>query len=67
MLTTKIGVKCLTNLHLEVSDKGILEEATIEYVENEDSDEKEEKRKQRRIKCILEIVCRSISGRVKDC
>ena len=42
----KIGVKCLANLHLKVSDKGILEEATIEDVENEDSDEeKEEKEK----------------------
>ena len=42
----KIGVRCLTSLHLKLSDKGILEEATIEDVENEDSDEeKEEKEK----------------------
>ena len=43
----KIGAKCLTNLHLKVSDKEILEEATIEDVENEDFDEeKEEKDKE---------------------
>ena len=35
----KIGVKCLTNLHLKVSDKGILEEISNEDVEEENSDE----------------------------
>ena len=42
----KIGAKCLNNLHLKLSDKGILEEATIKNMENEASDEeKEEKEK----------------------
>ena len=42
----KIGAKCLNNLHLKLSNKGILEEATIKDVENKDSDEeKEEKEK----------------------
>ena len=44
---TKIGAKCLYNLHLKLSDKGILEEATIKDltikdVENEDSDEEKD-------------------------
>ena len=42
----KIGAKCLNNLHLRVSEKKILEDATVEDVENEDSNqEKEEKEK----------------------
>ena len=35
----KIGVKCLNNLHLRVSKKGILEEISNEDLEEEKSDE----------------------------
>ena len=38
----KIGEKCLTNLYLKISDKGILEEAFIEDVEDENSDEEKD-------------------------
>ena len=34
--SNKTGAKCLTNLHLKLSDKGILEEASIENQEEED-------------------------------
>ena len=47
----KIDVKCLTNLHLKLSDKGILEEASNEDVEDQNSDEEkdegEEKEKEK--------------------
>ena len=38
----KICVKCRTNLHLKVSDKGILEEVSNEDVEEENSDEEKD-------------------------
>ncbi|XP_057520877.1 uncharacterized protein LOC130801130 [Amaranthus tricolor] len=38
-LNNKIGVKCLDNLHLRVSEKGILEEISNEDVEEENSEE----------------------------
>ena len=48
----KIGAKCLFNLYLKVSDKGILEDASIEDVKDENSDEEkdeeEEKEKEKK-------------------
>ncbi|XP_057543228.1 uncharacterized protein LOC130821457 [Amaranthus tricolor] len=53
----KIGAKCLTNLHLKISEKGILEEASIEDVEDENSDEEkdedEKKKRKLRVKNLM--------------
>ena len=38
----KIGAKCLPNLYLKLSDKGILEEASIDDEEEEDLDEEKD-------------------------
>ena len=43
----KIGAKCLTNLHLKLSDKGIMEEASIEDEEEEDSNEEKDEEKEK--------------------
>ena len=57
---TKIGVKCLTNLHLKVLNKGILEEASNKDVEEEKEREKKnnrmrkkKKKKKKRIRKIM--------------
>ena len=43
----KIGAKCLTNFHLKLSDKGFLEEASIEDEEEEGSDEEKEEEQEK--------------------
>ena len=43
----KIGAKCLTNLHLKLSNKGIPEDASIEDEEEEDSDEEKDEEKEK--------------------
>ena len=43
----KIGAKCLTNLHLKLSNKGILKDTFIEDDEEKDYDEEKDEEKEK--------------------